>query len=499
MADWKDSIVLLTSTDPGNDGFGTGFVFHSDRSGRRYVLTCQHVVDSLVGERPREPDAPTLIEVNGKSAEILLQGDDVLDLAVLSVDKLEVEPLALGKRPAARGLRIESAGYTNAIPGENKSATNRPLSGTVRDNNPVRIVRQPGQARAWYLDLELDPDRFRALEEGYSGSPVYDPNTGTVVGCINIKRSGAHGHAVCIKSCANFNPPLEKRLLDYPPDQGRCSPAAASGTPDWLASTMDHLDHLQRLTSRLDGRRGFAFITFEACLNDCPRAFAEHLALEVNAWRSFPGTLSPGEFLTVLAPTRYDAHGLWGALVDHVTPPDAFGRQATEEIDRILHWMNQGSPTGRPMSRILYCELDMAGLGSSIPDFIAGAIADFTRLHSLRPEVQVLFVFACLYQETGLGRFRLLNRFRVPRWPRHEQHLSLGALTVLRQVDIEHWLDKLERGGHPLDRGLIQHLRNALEPLFPTDAVRVRYRRARRAAISILNPAVCAATPGDRP
>lgn len=220
----------------------------------------------------------------------------------------------------------------------------------------------------------------------------------------------------------------------------------------------------------------------------------------MNDWASSPGTPSLRELVAVLNPTRYDRHGLWRALLEHITPPEAFGHQASDETERVLHWLNQGAPAGRLTSRILYCELDMAGLGSRTSEFIAGAIEDFTRLHSLRPEVRVLVLFACLYRESGLGRF--LDRLRAPRLPRHELHLPLGALTKLSQADVEHWLSRVEHpglGGRCLDTLTLQHLRGKLEPLFPNDAARVRYRQARRAAISILNPAACTATSGDRP
>ena len=40
---WQNSVVLVRSTDPGEQSFGTGFVIHKDEQAS-YIVTCAHVV-----------------------------------------------------------------------------------------------------------------------------------------------------------------------------------------------------------------------------------------------------------------------------------------------------------------------------------------------------------------------------------------------------------------------------------------------------------------------
>jgi hypothetical protein len=141
-ARWKDAICLLTSTDPANRGFGTGFVFHRDGTGRSFLLTCLHVVEALE-KRPRDCQGePPGLLANGLVAEVWVRGDALLDLAVLAVDGLDVSPLRLGD-PIERGCEVETAGYPEYEPAQQTLVSPRPLVGRVRDNTPVKSLRRP--------------------------------------------------------------------------------------------------------------------------------------------------------------------------------------------------------------------------------------------------------------------------------------------------------------------------------------------------------------------
>jgi hypothetical protein len=47
-ADLQTSIILITSSEPTNGSFGTGFIIHKDEQAV-YLLTCAHVVEDLGG------------------------------------------------------------------------------------------------------------------------------------------------------------------------------------------------------------------------------------------------------------------------------------------------------------------------------------------------------------------------------------------------------------------------------------------------------------------
>jgi hypothetical protein len=214
VAHRQDAICLLTSTDPDNRGFGTGFVFHRDSTGRSFLLTCLHVVQTLEkSPRGGQREPPGLL-ADGLVAEVWLRGDAAVDLAVLAVDGLRAPPLKLG-RPIERGRAVEIAGYTEYEPAQ-QTVVSRPLVGRVRDNNPVKSLKYPGRIGLRSLDIEIDPDLFRELKDGYSGSPVVDPTTGEVVGIMNLKWSEAKGHAICVGSCRLlFDKPNARRIPDY--------------------------------------------------------------------------------------------------------------------------------------------------------------------------------------------------------------------------------------------------------------------------------------------
>ena len=136
MGDWRDSVVLLTNDDPDDSGFGTGFVFHRDGSGRAFVLTCLHLVTAL-GGGGRAAAAPLhQIRVNDRIAEVWARGNPVLDLAVLAVDGLAAEPLPLGARAQA-GQTVEAFGYQWQVEGDGLTTTRR-LAGPGHRDAPGR-------------------------------------------------------------------------------------------------------------------------------------------------------------------------------------------------------------------------------------------------------------------------------------------------------------------------------------------------------------------------
>ena len=275
------------------------------------------------------------------------------------------------------------------------------------------------------------------------------------------------------------------------------------GVLDWLASTLDHDAPKERVAADLDEGRGAAhpgcwFYAFDACLADCPRALAEHLAVHLAERHRGPSPYQhPLEVLvTQVYPDRYHAHGLWQALAARITPG---GAPDGGETERILNWINTGPGTGPVGLRVIYCQLAVATKRAKIPGFIAGAIRDFGTLSGVHPQALLLVLFGCVYEETG--RRGLLERLFPLRFA--PACTPLGALPAVSLADLDEWLGRIAQtaaGGRRLDGRTLQRLREALEPLFPDDGARRRYQAIQRPALTILAAATLTAIhPGARP
>src|SRR2546426_11772244 len=85
---WQASVVLNTSSDPGENSFGTGFVIYKNEQ-TTCLLTCAHVVRDVGGSDK--------IEIYGSQARVIASSpENGADLAVLRMEKpLDVSPLPL--------------------------------------------------------------------------------------------------------------------------------------------------------------------------------------------------------------------------------------------------------------------------------------------------------------------------------------------------------------------------------------------------------------------
>ncbi len=200
------SAVLITSSVPDNNYFGTGFVIHQDEDGT-YLLTCAHVVQDVGG--------PDEVVAGGNKASIVASGaEDGTDLAVLRTEGLRDKlPLPLNSK-ASRGQRFKTAGFqqygwsTYLI---------RPLDGVL--GHQVEIGRsQSSLAKAW--DLKIT-DEYQ-LQPGYSGSPVVDEE-GYVIAVVSTRQSeGTKGLAISVAA-------LTKVWHDAPPNIISDNSGQASG------------------------------------------------------------------------------------------------------------------------------------------------------------------------------------------------------------------------------------------------------------------------------
>lgn len=175
MPDGSLPTSVVRVLDPAGEPVGAGVVLD------RHVVTCAHVVNLALGldersaDRPAGPvtvdfpalgGAPVTAEVGSWSPPPPREGAPGDDVAVLAPAlPAGVTPARLTDAPPRAGRQVDVFGY----PG------NRP------DGAWVRAVMR-GQVGNGLL--QLDSESALAVGRGYSGSPVWDPGTGRVVGIV---------------------------------------------------------------------------------------------------------------------------------------------------------------------------------------------------------------------------------------------------------------------------------------------------------------------------
>ncbi|MFE4107829.1 trypsin-like peptidase domain-containing protein [Almyronema epifaneia] len=180
----ENSVVLVTSQVPGNHYFGTGFVIRRS-SGAVYILTCAHVVKDVGGE--------SHIYVDGMSATVATSGEpEGLDLAVLKVEGLWQKPPLKLRCSGDRSHTIETIGFQKF----DSYRQRRSLSGKL--GNQVALHAHSGdRIQAW--DLQITDNH--PLKPGYSGSPVIDTGSETVIGVVShLQGQGEFGLAISIEA-----------------------------------------------------------------------------------------------------------------------------------------------------------------------------------------------------------------------------------------------------------------------------------------------------------
>ncbi|MCE2570786.1 S1C family serine protease [Motilimonas eburnea] len=186
----KASIVAVGSHSPigspQSEFSGTGFVV-GDGS---LIVTNYHVVPSDLNASKREQ--LVVFVGQGRKPKVydaeLIASDRVHDLAILKVKGVKLTPLRLGNDSHVReGQSIAFTGYPiGAILGL-YAATHRGIISAITPIATPQISSQQitpqmiKQLRKPYKVFQLDATAY----PGNSGSPVYDPETGLVIGVIN--------------------------------------------------------------------------------------------------------------------------------------------------------------------------------------------------------------------------------------------------------------------------------------------------------------------------
>jgi serine protease Do len=167
---------------------GTGFVVGDGR----HVITNDHVLPNVLDSESREYLA-VFVPGNGPRAQVrparAVAADPARDLVLLRIDGEPMPALRLGSSNSVReGQGIAFTGFPIGAALGLFPATHR---GTVAAIAPVVIPARTGR--------ELDPALIRRMREPYtifqldataypgnSGSPLFDPASGQVIGVLNM-------------------------------------------------------------------------------------------------------------------------------------------------------------------------------------------------------------------------------------------------------------------------------------------------------------------------
>src|SRR5579872_2256495 len=178
----KPSLVKIWALDGNGKPIqsGTGFVVASDKGGS-LILTSAHTVLKA---------AKIIINIPGRERDIdaHLKSIGPVDTAMLKIDEPNLTPA----RFVSRDHTLREGSYV-AVAGFLKNDESIEIAGLVpRVIYPGTISSLPNSGR--FIDLaNLN------IEEGLSGSPVFDPRTGEVVGMIDTRdtnRQERGGYAI---------------------------------------------------------------------------------------------------------------------------------------------------------------------------------------------------------------------------------------------------------------------------------------------------------------
>lgn len=188
LTNFRSAVVRITSANEGNKEFGTGFLFHRILS-TSYVLTCAHVIDAVGHDDS--------IRIDGKQANLVVFGEkDGLDLAVLAVDDMSARMLLPISSSAFLGQPVSIIGFSK----EGVYKVLKEVTAKLYSSFEIEILDQGERTEAWYLSVE---DSSPPLLKGYSGSPVIDQKSNTVVG-IAIAKNNNHGIAISTSSLTHL-------------------------------------------------------------------------------------------------------------------------------------------------------------------------------------------------------------------------------------------------------------------------------------------------------
>ncbi len=190
--DFLNSIVLITSDNPENRRFGTGFVIHHSLERKiSYVLTCAHVIRECDNENKGRA------KIDGKPRGFVYVSSQAPDLAIVYAEELLDRPIIKLGTYGSIGAPFIAAGFS--VYGNHYSIKN--FEGILTEKVQL-LANTENRIPAWGIKLNND----QMLQDGYSGSPIIDKNSGCCVGVISYKQGEGHaGLGIAIEELENLS------------------------------------------------------------------------------------------------------------------------------------------------------------------------------------------------------------------------------------------------------------------------------------------------------
>jgi len=209
---------LPTGRPPANL-MGTGFAVLDGH----YIVSCAHIFSKPLDTEKKEMYAVFVGRERQQisvRAAVLVASDKIRDLALLKIAGDPLPPLKLGDSSQVReGWQLYFTGYPiGSILGLNPSTHRAGLAAIIPVFTPVAAAAQLNshalkQAASPYEVFELDAVAY----PGNSGSPVWNPDTGEVLGVVNsVYVRGAREAALSAPSGISYAIPAKyvQRLLE---------------------------------------------------------------------------------------------------------------------------------------------------------------------------------------------------------------------------------------------------------------------------------------------
>ena len=169
---YSDCIFLITSSDKDNSNFGTCFCVHVEKQ-YAYFITCSHVIVDVGGFQKAR--------IGGKKVKKIAYGnpDSLKDIAIVRTSGDTQEESLHVNEQGKYGDTIKIIGYKKFRKGNLK----REIIGTLGkligfEGNSIGKGKVSTKGR----DIRIN-DEYN-IEKGYSGSPIIEMKSGTVIGIL---------------------------------------------------------------------------------------------------------------------------------------------------------------------------------------------------------------------------------------------------------------------------------------------------------------------------
>ena len=179
----SNKIVHIESSNKENRSFGTGFVIESNQQGT-YILTCQHVLDSVVEAR-----------INSKPTEVIAQ-NSFLDMAILFLPNHHFEKMQLQLK-TCNSLHITTIAFSSF---KEELVQKSTIHATLFEDF---IELHSTEDDTFYLIKKLKADKDYNFSRGNSGAPIICKETGNVIAMLSNREGSSIAYAIgvsCIKS-----------------------------------------------------------------------------------------------------------------------------------------------------------------------------------------------------------------------------------------------------------------------------------------------------------